>query len=89
MKTILNRTQKPLRVHLHGNKVLHLGPGHSGQIGDDSAEEPSVRKLVEAGEIEVLGAESEHVSAPGTGPARESRGHAPENRAVVKGNRGG
>ena len=92
MKTIHNKTHKPLRIHLHGGKVLHLAPTKSGQISDEAVGEPSVRKLVEAGEIEIVGEDNAHLESAGgaQGVSKESqRGHAPNTVAVVKGNRGG
>ncbi len=54
MKTVTNKTQKPLSVPLPRGKTLHLGPGKTGQISSEAAEHPQLRKLVEAGEIEVF-----------------------------------
>jgi len=55
MRTIVNKTTRPLRVPLPGGKVLHLGPKKSGQIADPAAEHPALRKLVEAGDIVIQG----------------------------------
>jgi hypothetical protein len=38
MKTVANKTQKPLSVPLPRGKVLHLGPGKTGQISSEAAE---------------------------------------------------
>jgi hypothetical protein len=54
MKTVTNKTRKPLSVALPRNKTLHLGPGKTGQISSEAAEHPQLRKLVDAGEIEVF-----------------------------------
>ena len=54
MKTVANKTQKPLSVPLPRGKVLHLGPGKTGQISSEAAEHPRLKKLVDAGEIEVF-----------------------------------
>ena len=54
MKTVTNKTRKPLSVPLPRNKTLHLGPGKTGQISSEAAEHPQLRKLVDAGEIEVF-----------------------------------
>ena len=88
MKTIVNKTRKPLRIQLHGGKTLHLGPGKTGQIADDAAEEPSVRRLVKAKEIEIQGegpssAEGEQKSVVHEAP----RGHHPKTVVLPKGNR--
>ena len=49
MKTVSNKTQKPLSVPLPRGKILHLGPGKTGQISSEAAEHPRLKKLVEAG----------------------------------------
>jgi hypothetical protein len=54
MKTVSNKTQKPLSVPLPRGKVLHLGPGKTGQIASNASEHPPLKKLVEAGQIEIL-----------------------------------
>lgn len=54
MKTVSNKTQKPLSVPLPRGKTLHLGPGKTGQISSEAAEHPRLQKLVAAGEIEVF-----------------------------------
>ena len=48
MTTVRNKTRKPLRVPLPGGKVLHLGPGKSGQVADDAVDRPAFKKLVDA-----------------------------------------
>ena len=55
VKTISNKTARPLRVPLPRGKTLHLGPKKTGQIASEDAEHPPLKKLVEAGEIEILG----------------------------------
>src|SRR5262245_64763872 len=55
MKTIVNKTLRPLRVGLPGGKVLHLGPKKSGQVADGAVEHAALRKLIDAGDIEVQG----------------------------------
>ena len=91
MKTVRNLTQRPLKIALAGGGFLHLGPAQTGQIADAAAGRPAVRKLVDAGELEIdderTGGEGR--SAPGTTGIREStHGHRPK---VIKpkGNRGG
>jgi hypothetical protein len=54
MPTITNKTQRPLSVPLPRGKILHLGPGKSGEIASHASEHPQLKKLVEAGEIEIL-----------------------------------
>jgi hypothetical protein len=65
MKTIRNNTAKPLRIVLHGGHILHLGPHKTGQVNDEDAERPSVRRLIAAREVVLLEeAGSEEASAP-------------------------
>lgn len=54
MKTITNKTVKPLRVPLPHGKVLHLGPKQSGQLSVHDVDHPPLQKLVAAGEIEIV-----------------------------------
>ena len=54
MPTVSNKTQRPLSVPLPGGKTLHLGPGKTGQISAKAVENPHLKKLVDAGEIEVV-----------------------------------
>jgi len=53
MKTVSNKTQRPLSVPLPGGKKLHLGPGKTGQISFTAADYAPLKKLVDAGEIEI------------------------------------
>jgi hypothetical protein len=89
MKTIVNRTRRPLKIQLHGGKVLHLGPGKTGQIADPNVERDSFKKLVEAGDVEVLGeGDSAGPQAASSGSAGEtSQGHQPTMGVRPKGNR--
>ena len=89
MRTIVNRTRRPLKIQLQGGKVLHLGPGKTGQVSDPTVERDSFRKLVDAGEVEVLG-EGETASQQGgssTVPGESTQGHQPSTGVRPKGNR--
>jgi hypothetical protein len=55
MKTIRNKTANPIRVHLPGGKVLHLAPFKTGQVADGATEQSSLKRLVAAGEVEIVG----------------------------------
>jgi hypothetical protein len=70
MTAVSNKTQKPLCVTLSGGKSLHLGPGKTGQISAKSVHDPQIKKLVDAGEIEVLDEDAQ----PTAGPAGGKRG---------------
>ena len=68
MQGIRNTTNGPLRISLPGGKVLHIGPGKTAQIEDRATEHAGVKRLVEAGSIEILGegARAEGFAGPGT-----------------------
>jgi len=75
MKTITNKTHRPLSVPLPRGKTLFLGPGKTGQIASEAVEHAPLKKMIDAGEIEVLG--EGHV------PLAHGRGekHAPSGPA--------
>jgi hypothetical protein len=77
MKTITNKTAKPLVVPLPRGKKLHLGPRKTGQITTEAAEHGPLQKLVEAGEVEIA---EEHEGLAGTGGGGP-RGHGAEGHA--------
>lgn len=79
MKTVVNKTPLPLRVPLPGGKVLHLGPSKSGQVADAAVEHNALRKLVEAGKIEIQGEGQGGASGDGSGNSESP--HAPGARS--------
>lgn len=91
MKVIRNTTRAPMRVPLGGGRFLHLGPGQSGSVSDDAPGLPAIARKIEAGELELVGAEDGHVeSGPSAGSPREfAHGHGHPTRIPPKGNRGG
>jgi hypothetical protein len=66
MTTVTNKTQKPLSIPLPGGKKLHLGPGKTGQIAAKAAADPQLKKLIDAGELEVVDDNAPPTSGPGT-----------------------
>src|SRR2546428_486647 len=54
MAAVTNKTAKPLSIPLPRGKTLHLGPRKSGQISAHDLEHPALRKLVDAGAIEIV-----------------------------------
>ena len=87
MKTILNKTPRPLRIRLPRGKTLHLGPSKTGQISDDALSREAVQQMLRAGDIEVVG--EEH-SQGATGPQavqEATHGHHPTTRVHPKGDR--
>jgi hypothetical protein len=71
MKSVLNKARRPLKVPLPGGKTLHLGLAGRGQVPDDALTRPAFKKLVEAGEIEVV----DEASHPGAGDGGSTRVH--------------
>ena len=85
MTTVSNKTNRPLSVPLPGGKKLHLGPGKSGQVTAGATEHAQLKKMIDAGEIEIL-AEGQRSADGGTGG---KRGQAQAGRAPGVGRRGG
>ncbi len=75
MKTIVNKTSRPLKIKLAQGRVLRLGPAKEGQIATPDAERESVQKMIEAGEVEVFDDVSRSGSRARRGPAGPSGGH--------------
>ena len=50
---IKNKTNRPLTIPLPGGKKLFLGPKKTGQIAANAAEYPALKKLVDAGDVEL------------------------------------
>ena len=48
MKTILNKTRRPLKIQLARGRVLRLGPDKEGQIATNDAEQETLQKMIEA-----------------------------------------
>lgn len=77
IKTIINKTRRPIRISLPRGKTLHLGPAGQGQVHDDALERPALKKLIAAGEVEVID-ENDHPEVPEktwVRTAYPSRGH--------------
>ena len=75
MKTVVNKTRKPLRIPLPGGKALFLGISPEAKIRDDALEHAPVKKLLEAGEIEVFdGPGQKHGAAGGNAIPRNEGG---------------
>ena len=89
MKSVLNKTHRPLRVHLPGGKVLHLGPGKEGQISDHDVDHAGVARLLENKELEIVGDGASPTGAHDGGGAahEETHGHHPEAGSHQRGDR--
>jgi hypothetical protein len=90
MKTIANKTLRPIRVPLPRGKVLHLGPHGTGQVSHKDVDHPPFVALVEEGVIEIRGDSTAAVGETAAGAAHaETHGHHPPSGPSVRGNRGG
>ena len=89
IKTVVNKTRKPIRLSLPRGKTLYLGPSASGQVHDEVPERPQFKKLIKDGEIEVVDQGQASVTAGKTSnQVRESTpGHAPKRIVTRKGDR--
>ncbi len=85
MTTVSNKTQRPLSVRLPRGKTLHLGPGKTAEIAANVADGPQMKKLIEAGEVEVDSAASRHTD--GVGGSKQGRTFIGHSSGV--GHRGG
>lgn len=65
---IKNKTKRPLKVPLPGGKLLRLSPGGVGQIAPKAAEHAAVKKLLEAGDVEIVGEGSTRGTGGSAGP---------------------
>ena len=73
MKTVVNKTRAPLRIPLPRGKSLHLGPNKTGQIADGAEEHAAVKKLVEAGKVEIFdGGDSQRGASGDSAVAHET-----------------
>jgi hypothetical protein len=86
---ITNKTKKPLSVPLPRGKVLHLGPGKSGQIASNDAEHPPLKALVESGAVEVAadGRSQQTGASADTGAKASTQAHTPGSGSRRSGDR--
>jgi hypothetical protein len=68
MRSVTNKTNKPLAITLPRGKILRLGPRKTGQISTDDIDHPPLKKMADAGEIEIH--EEGHTPNKGGGPGR-------------------
>lgn len=89
MKSIKNVTRTFLRITLPGGKVLRLGPGHTGQIGEKADEHPAVKKLIDEGKLLVVGEGTDHPTGSNLSgkPATGSGGAHPRSKGKSGGDR--
>jgi len=89
MKSIISKARRPLKIRLSRGRVLHLGPGKEGQIATEDADRESFKKLVEAGDVEIVGEGSGPVTSGGNVASShpDSRGHHPSMSIKKRGDR--
>ncbi len=89
MKVIRNTTPQPVKVPLPGGKVLHLGPGRTGQIADQAVDHAAVRRLLDEGAVEIVGEQTHGTFAGNEAPVghASTSGHHPPTVVTPKGNR--
>ena len=77
MPSVTNKTKRPLIIPLPRGKKLHLGPGKSGEIAANAVDHASLKKLVEAGDLEITLESTGVIDAPGGARQRAfAGGHA-------------
>lgn len=84
MKTVVNKTNAPLKVSLPRGKSLRLGPKKSGEIRDEHAEHGAVKKLVDAGSIEIFDGQKGIAASTGGGSAPHVSSHGPAKSRVTQ-----
>jgi hypothetical protein len=89
MKTIINKTRRPLAIRLSRGKVLRLGPGKEGQIATQDVDLASVKTLMESGDVAIFDESGQTGSGTGTAAATRSntRGHHPSIGMTKRGDR--
>ncbi|HEU4403412.1 MAG TPA: hypothetical protein VFT43_15040 [Candidatus Polarisedimenticolia bacterium] len=90
MRMIRNKTRSPLKIRFAGGKLLHLGPGKTGQIPDQAVDAASIRALLQADKIEMVGGGEAHgpgSTKAGAAPHETTKGHPQAVNTPVKGNR--
>lgn len=89
MPVVSNKTQKPLSVPLPGGKTLHLGPRKTAQVSARAVEDPRLKKLVDAGEIELVPEDSRSTARLGGGTRGRNfmRGHTSSSGGRRSGDR--
>ena len=89
MRTVRNKSRKPLVVPLPRGKSLHLGPGKTGQISFQAVEHPPVQRMIAEGDLELMGDESGsgRGSAGNESVHESTHGHQPGSTSRQAGDR--
>ena len=85
MKTVRNKTHRPLTIRLSRGRVLRLGPRKEGQIATGDAEQKSLKKLVANSDVEIFDEAPGWVSTADTHPGGRSKTQRQrQNYSVMK-----
>jgi hypothetical protein len=89
MRVVVNKTSRPLKIHLPQGKILHLGPRKDGQVTPQALESPGIKKMIASGEIEILDHDSQLAThgSGGGGPDADTHGHLPHTKVRNRGDR--
>ncbi|MDE2905712.1 MAG: hypothetical protein OXQ28_06465 [Acidobacteriota bacterium] len=89
MKTVLNKTGRPLKIALSRGRVLRLGPRKEGQIATQDAERDAVQRRVADGDIEIFddAARAGGASAAAAGGSTRSQGSHARFSVAKRGDR--
>ena len=79
MKTIINKTRRPLKIKLSEGRVLRLGPTKEGQITTHDVDRDSVQRIIQTGEVEVF-----DNSSSGTGSTGKGKGGAAKSQGFSR-----
>lgn len=77
MKTIVNKTHRPLKISLSRGRMLRLGPRKEGQIATSDVERESVKQSVARGDVEIFddSAQTGTSSVSVSGSGARAQGH--------------
>lgn len=88
MPTIRNKTNRPLKVHLGKDKVLHIGPRREGKISSHDVDRAGVQHLLAEEAIEIFGDREGTAAHEDSGPVQaDTHGHHPDLTVKKRGER--
>jgi len=89
MKTIINKTRKPLKISLGAGKTLFLGAMRQAAVRPAALEHPPLKKLIDAGEIEVADEKTKQAvgAASGGFSGKASQGYVSGRAKTQSGDR--
>ena len=84
---IVNKVLRPLTVPLPLGKKLHLGVGKTARVNDKAKDHPPLVKMIEAGEIEIVGGGRDGAVGGGSQTSTGAAGKARRQTINKGGNR--